>query len=64
MKKIAKCESLVSKVASLYEVNINFNVYNDNIFLTKLKDKAAIDSEASQIVSLCSVMLERPNIQY
>jgi hypothetical protein len=62
---MVKCPQLVEKISTLLEVNVNFNVYADNVFQTTIKNNStAIDEEARQVVSLCSVMHEKPYVQY
>lgn len=69
-----KDTNLMSKVKSFYEVNIDFQVWQDNIYKIPCKVKQLevlinpekkspfIETFAERLYTLCSVMQERPYI--
>eukprot|EP00347_Sterkiella_histriomuscorum_P013160 403365781 len=70
-------QKLIHKVKTFYEVNLDFTVWQDNIFkittkmnsMTKLinpgnSSKVIVEELAHKLFSLCSVMNERPYIRY
>lgn len=71
-----KCENLVRKIKSFYEVNIDFSVWQDNIYKVKSsknkiielinpdKNSTFLEQISEQIFTLCSVLQERPFVQY
>jgi hypothetical protein len=74
---MAKVPKLVSKLRTLLEVNLDFKVWQDNIFKFPTKVKSLTDllnrdeisgSEveklAQKLYTVCSVMGEKPYIQY
>ena len=77
MQEIAKCTKLVSKVRTLVEVNLDFKVWQDNVFkfpcnvkqMTQLLDRdrtsaSLVEKLSQKIFTVCSVMGEKPYIQY
>jgi hypothetical protein len=77
MQEIARCPKLVGKVRTLVEVNLDFKVWQDNVFkfpcnvkqMTQLLDRdrtsaALVEKLSQKIFTVCSVMGEKPYIQY
>ena len=104
MRELQKSQKLLNKVVSFFEINMDFNLITDNIFLTRVapydarlpperakdhKDYAFIENSndrmisanrfsmmigqriseqaveriVNQLISLCSVLKEKPYIQ-
>jgi syntaxin-binding protein 1 len=69
-------KKFVNKMKAFYEVNLDFNVWQDNIFKVQSNTNKIvelinpgnntlfIEQMAEQLFSLCSVMGERPYVQY
>ena len=77
MKVLSQCTKLVSKVKTMLEINLDFKVWQDNIFkfptnvkqMTQLLDRdrtsaQLVEKLAQKIFTVCSVMGEKPYIQY
>lgn len=77
LQELAKCSKLASKVRTLVEVNLDFKVWQDNVFkfpcnvkqMTQLLDRdrisaALVEKLSQKIFTVCSVMGEKPYIQY
>ncbi|CAI2361502.1 unnamed protein product [Moneuplotes crassus] len=78
MDNLSQNEGLISRISSLSELNVDINLYEDNIFHLDQKESLSLfnmnlnDVETArylgkiglQIFTVCTVMNERPYIQY
>ena len=73
MEAMSHCPKLVSKLRTLLELNLDFQVWQDNIFkfttdqeqITQLvwhSDKALVEVMAQKLYTLCSTIGEKPYI--
>ena len=77
MKMLSGCHKLVNKVRTFVEVNLDFKVWQDNVFKVPIKIKSLpaivnqdktspslVEQLAQKLYTICSVMGEKPFIQY
>jgi hypothetical protein len=74
MERLCTSNKLANKVRTFVEINLDFKVWQDNVFKITTKTKqlsnllspsaSLVETLSQKLFTICSVMAEKPYIQY